>query len=150
MGLFTMERAEAGPGTALCSVAPCTTTQHGPSLSLASHRAPLAIAASTTRARTGRRRALAAAAAVILLGSVLVGRCAASARARSDGLKVHLHLQWFGPFYSGGGYSSEAIGFAQALAHRVDRLKISQHGDTPNEEFARGMPRKVCAWYPLE
>ena len=42
-------------------------------------------------------------------------------------------MWWFAPFFSGGGYSSEAIDFAMALdaSQRMKRdgLWITQHGD---------------------
>ena len=54
-----------------------------------------------------------------------------------------LHVHWFAPFWSGGGYSSEAIAFAEALYGRIQRFKISQHGDSVNEAFVHGVPKKV-------
>ena len=42
-------------------------------------------------------------------------------------------MWWFAPFFSGGGYSSEAIDFALALhaspALKRDGMWITQHGD---------------------
>eukprot|EP00038_Savillea_parva_P025458 m.47762 g.47762 ORF g.47762 m.47762 type:complete len:478 (-) comp6926_c0_seq1:286-1719(-) len=54
-----------------------------------------------------------------------------------------LHVHWFAPFWSGGGYSSEAIAFAEALYGRIQRFKISQHGDSVNEAFVHGVPKKL-------
>lgn len=41
--------------------------------------------------------------------------------------KLPFGLWWFGPFFSGGGYSSEAIAFADALVPRI-KLRITHHG----------------------
>lgn len=57
-----------------------------------------------------------------------------------------LSINWFAPFLSGGGYSSEATAFATALLAdgRVDsKFKITLHGDTPSIEFESGLPRQV-------
>jgi hypothetical protein len=51
-------------------------------------------------------------------------------------LDVWVHaVWWFAPFFSGGGYASEAVAFALALArvpHGMEegRLWITQHGDS--------------------
>mmetsp|Transcript_21005 Transcript_21005/g.30319 ORF Transcript_21005/g.30319 Transcript_21005/m.30319 type:complete len:469 (-) Transcript_21005:84-1490(-) len=53
----------------------------------------------------------------------------------------HSHKQalaWFAPFFSGGGYSSEAISFAHVLSN-VTSLRIVQHGDSFNEKFVQNM-----------
>ena len=38
-------------------------------------------------------------------------------------------VAWFAPFFSGGGYSSEAIAFAEALDSAGARVSAVQHGD---------------------
>jgi len=38
-------------------------------------------------------------------------------------------VAWFAPFFSGGGYSSEAIAFAEALDAAGARVSAVQHGD---------------------
>ena len=62
------------------------------------------------------------------------------APAAALGFGVH----WFGPFWSGGGYSSEAIAFAGALDPLVS-LQITHTGDTPDREFAEGLPDSTVA-----
>lgn len=54
-----------------------------------------------------------------------------------------LHLEWFAPFMSGGGYSSEAIAFATALEPRIRRFQIAQHGEEADENFGLGIPAKA-------
>lgn len=55
-----------------------------------------------------------------------------------------LHVQWFAPFYSGGGYCSEAISFVQSLSSpqysSLISLSIAQHGDTVSTKFVAGLP----------
>eukprot|EP00667_Euglena_gracilis_P020748 EG_transcript_22532 len=51
-----------------------------------------------------------------------------------------LALWWFAPFFSGGGYSSEAISFVEGLAQVTPALRISQHGDATSWEFVEGLP----------
>jgi hypothetical protein len=51
---------------------------------------------------------------------------------------TNLSLWWMAPFFSGGGYSSEAIGFAQGLDGRV-HMRISQHGDALKYSFVAGL-----------
>jgi len=50
---------------------------------------------------------------------------------------------WFAPFLSGGGYSSEAVGFATALAGSADLrsegLLLTQHGDALSHSFFQGL-----------
>ena len=48
------------------------------------------------------------------------------------------------PFFSGGGYCSEAIDFAKSLSARTDML-IAQHGDSFDHAFVRGLPRDTQA-----
>jgi hypothetical protein len=38
-------------------------------------------------------------------------------------------VAWFAPFFSGGGYSSEAISFVEALDAAGARVSAVQHGD---------------------
>eukprot|EP00040_Diaphanoeca_grandis_P025030 m.138235 g.138235 ORF g.138235 m.138235 type:complete len:538 (+) comp29979_c0_seq2:51-1664(+) len=53
--------------------------------------------------------------------------------------KLPFGVWWFAPFFSGGGYCSEAIGFALALHNHV-QLKITHHGDSVNTRFMQGLP----------
>ena len=46
----------------------------------------------------------------------------------------------YAPFYSGGGYCSEAIEFALALEKEGVRIRIEQHGDSFNPDFVKGLP----------
>lgn len=55
-------------------------------------------------------------------------------------------LIWYAPFFSGGGYSSEAISFSLGLAaSRPTRFGIVQHAEPASEAFARGLPGDVRA-----
>ena len=65
----------------------------------------------------------------------------ASSKRRSG--PSELHLEWFAPFMSGGGYSSEAIAFATALEPRIKRFQIAQHGEEADENFGLGIPAKA-------
>ena len=47
---------------------------------------------------------------------------------------------WYAPFFSGGGYCSEAISFAIALRKAGVRIQIVQHGDSFNRDFVLGLP----------
>jgi len=66
-----------------------------------------------------------------------------SIQQRKDEMRL---LWWFAPFLSGGGYSSEALSFMLALHNRV-HLKTSQHGDSIDPMFVRGLPESVQAVY---
>ena len=51
---------------------------------------------------------------------------------------------WMAPFFSGGGYSSEALSFASGLlaadVHNSSvRFKVAQHGDAISFDFVYGM-----------
>lgn len=48
-------------------------------------------------------------------------------------------IHWYAPFYSGGGYCSEAISFISILSEMSYPLYISQHGDSINEKFLQNM-----------
>eukprot|EP00945_MAST-04E_sp_MAST-4E-sp1_P001223 g1223.t1 len=52
-----------------------------------------------------------------------------------------LPVIWYAPFFSGGGYCSEAISFALALRKAGVRVQIVQHGDGVNRDFVHGLPR---------
>eukprot|EP00906_Rhabdomonas_costata_P024197 RCo034818 len=54
----------------------------------------------------------------------------------------NLTLWWFAPFFSGGGYCSEAISFVSALSSLVP-LRISHHGDLESWHFLRGLPQST-------
>ena len=49
-----------------------------------------------------------------------------------------LDLIWMAPFFSGGGYSSEAIEFVKALSYNTT-VRIYQHGDSFEQSFLSGM-----------
>ena len=53
-----------------------------------------------------------------------------------------LALWWFAPFFSGGGYCSEAISFVTGLHGRLP-LKISHHGDSFSWSFYDGLPHET-------
>ncbi len=53
--------------------------------------------------------------------------------------KPEITLRWFAPFFSGGGYSSEAISYVSELQGMID-LSIVQHGDSYSDSFVRGLP----------
>ncbi len=53
--------------------------------------------------------------------------------------KPKITLRWFAPFFSGGGYSSEAISYVSELQGMID-LSIVQHGDSYSDSFVRGLP----------
>ena len=55
-----------------------------------------------------------------------------------------LPVIWMAPFFSGGGYCSEAIDFAKSLSARTEVL-IAQHGDSHDHAFVRGLPRDTQA-----
>jgi hypothetical protein len=48
-------------------------------------------------------------------------------------------VDWYAPFYSGGGYSSEAFSFLQALNMVNISIKPIHHGDTPNQAYLSGL-----------
>ena len=53
-----------------------------------------------------------------------------------------VHLYWYAPFLSGGGYCSEAIAFASGLSTTVISnmsLSVRHHGDTPSQSFFEGL-----------
>jgi len=50
-----------------------------------------------------------------------------------------ISLRWQAPFYSGGGYCSEAISYVEELSKHLP-VSIAQHGDSFNPNFARGLP----------
>ncbi|GAB5031140.1 cazy family gt4 [Nannochloropsis oceanica] len=52
-------------------------------------------------------------------------------------------VYWFAPFYSGGGYCSEAIGFLQALTLQNVSVLIEHHGDSINYAFLQGLPLEI-------
>lgn len=53
-----------------------------------------------------------------------------------------ISLRWFAPFFSSGGYSSEALSFVSYLKDKLP-LGIVQHGDSVNEAYLRGLPVEV-------
>ena len=50
------------------------------------------------------------------------------------------NVVWYAPFFSGGGYCSEAISFAIGLHKAGVNIKIVQHGDSFNQKFVEGLP----------
>lgn len=62
-------------------------------------------------------------------------------------------ITWYAPFYSGGGYSSEAITFVKALdSMSIRNFTISHHGDSWNKDFVDGLDekeKKLLAKYDL-
>lgn len=53
------------------------------------------------------------------------------------------NITWFAPFYSGGGYSSEALSFVQALDKvGIEGFTISHHGDSYNPQYAEKLITK--------
>ncbi|ETV98482.1 hypothetical protein, variant [Aphanomyces invadans] len=68
------------------------------------------------------------------------------ARVAADNEAPGAVLQWYAPFLSGGGYCSEAISFAGALAQinsPLFSLHITQHGDSVNPTFSKSLPTKT-------
>ena len=57
--------------------------------------------------------------------------------------ELKFDLQWFAPFLAGGGYASEGIAFVSALDSMAVKVKIFMHGDTPQEDFIDGLPKKL-------
>jgi glycosyltransferase involved in cell wall biosynthesis len=51
----------------------------------------------------------------------------------------HIPIHWYAPFYSGGGYSSEAIAFVSILSNFSFPFSVSQHGDSINEKYIKNM-----------
>ena len=46
---------------------------------------------------------------------------------------------WYAPFFSGGGYSSEALAFVLALQPHLFALQVVQHGDAVSHVYYRGL-----------
>ena len=57
----------------------------------------------------------------------------------STAWKPKIHLEWQAPFFSGGGYSSEAISYVSELSKWL-AVGIAQHGDSFNAQFTQGLP----------
>ena len=49
-------------------------------------------------------------------------------------------LTWYAPFFSGGGYCSEATAFVEGLSRTALPLAALQHGDGVSPSYARGLP----------
>lgn len=56
-----------------------------------------------------------------------------------------LAVQWYAPFFSGGGYCSEATSFAHALDQAGVGVTIVQHGDGYNREYVAGLDEASAA-----
>ena len=55
-------------------------------------------------------------------------------------------LLWMAPALSGGGYSSEAIAFAQGLSPLLEkRFKLRQFAEQPDENFFNGLPLSLSS-----
>jgi glycosyltransferase involved in cell wall biosynthesis len=53
--------------------------------------------------------------------------------------KIDHEVAWYAPFYSGGGYCSEARSYVQALVSvGYSNFTVHQHGDSWNENYIRG------------
>lgn len=53
-----------------------------------------------------------------------------------------LHIIWCAPFYSSGGYSSEAFGFLKSFIHANISISIKQHGDSYNHGYYNGLSKE--------
>lgn len=49
-------------------------------------------------------------------------------------------IVWMAPFFSGGGYCSEAIAYVQSLVESGFDVSIEHFGDSINYQFLRGLP----------
>lgn len=78
----------------------------------------------------------------VLFSCILV-TCAKLTGAKESGFTQppSLPIIWYAPFFSGGGYCSEAISFVLALHNAGVRIKIVHHGDSFNPEFVSGLPQ---------
>jgi len=58
-----------------------------------------------------------------------------------------LAVTWAAPFFSGGGYCSEATAFLQGLATARPPVRVAaaQHGDSASAAYARGLPPATAA-----
>lgn len=54
-------------------------------------------------------------------------------------------IHWYAPFFSGGGYCSEAFSFVSIISNFSENVFITQHGDSYNEKFVRNMVKKDSA-----
>jgi len=54
--------------------------------------------------------------------------------------KLEATVHWMAPFFSGGGYCTEAITFVSSLFPIVPNLSIEHHGDTSSFDFVNGLP----------
>ena len=59
-------------------------------------------------------------------------------------VESRLPVIWNAPFFSGGGYCSEAIDFARALDAAGVTVRILQHGDAVDHAFVRGLAPDVA------
>jgi glycosyltransferase involved in cell wall biosynthesis len=55
-------------------------------------------------------------------------------------------VRWYAPFYSGGGYSSEAVAFVRCFeqifansSQKISRFEVAHHGDSYNDDFVENM-----------
>lgn len=72
-----------------------------------------------------------------LLAALAVACCSTAAAVESSAQS--LAVSWYAPFFSGGGYCSEATAFVLELATRLP-LRIVQHGDAYNYKYLEGLP----------
>ena len=54
--------------------------------------------------------------------------------------KRNYMVRWYAPFFSGGGYASEAHSFLLAIrALKYQNYTIQQHGDSLNDDYIKGL-----------
>mmetsp|Transcript_27542 Transcript_27542/g.60154 ORF Transcript_27542/g.60154 Transcript_27542/m.60154 type:complete len:473 (-) Transcript_27542:185-1603(-) len=87
---------------------------------------------------------------LLLFVSSLEGghRAAATPTMQTDAASDELPfgVWWFAPFYSGGGYSSEAVGFVNSLVEHSNvtlDLQLTQHGDAYSRDYFDGLDEKT-------
>lgn len=74
-----------------------------------------------------------------LVISFLVKASVTFDEATKGSLNSSISMHWSAPFYSGGGYSSEALAIAQSFDAVGISIKISNHGDSYNHNYVNGL-----------
>lgn len=77
----------------------------------------------------------------VLFSGTLVTCAKLSGAEELDFTQTSLPIIWYAPFFSGGGYCSEAISFVLALHYAGVRIKIVHHGDSFSPKFVSGLPQ---------